>query len=355
MLSAFKKIFVFLSATVLALGMAVSCDGLIYDGEGDCAVTYRVRFRYDMNMKFADAFSHEVDRVTLYVLGEDGSIIWTKTESGDALAAEDYSMVVDVPAGRYDLLAWCDAGDKGSFTVAKAAEKAGLKCSLNVKTAGDGSSYVDSDLDRLYYGYLAGADFTADEGTVEATVNLTKDTNHFSVILQHISGDPMDKSKFSFSIVADNAFMDWDNSLIGNEMVSYNAWSVESGSANVEKYKTSSAGAIFPVAETAEAATKATASLNLVTAELTTGRLVKGRQPRLNVTNLESGKEVLSVPLIDFALLVKGKYNERMDDQEYLDRQDDYSMIFFLDDQDRWINTFIYINSWKIVLQDENL
>lgn len=69
MLSAFKKIFVFLSATVLALGTTVSCDGLIYDGEGDCAVTYRVKFRYDMNMKFADAFSHEVSRVTLYVLG----------------------------------------------------------------------------------------------------------------------------------------------------------------------------------------------------------------------------------------------------------------------------------------------
>ncbi len=353
MLSAFKKIFVLLSATVLALGTTVSCDGLIYDGEGDCAVTYRVRFRYDMNMKFADAFSHEVDRVTLYVLGEDGSIILTKTESGDALAAEDYSMVVDVPAGRYDLLAWCDTGDNGSFTVAKAAEKTGLKCSLNAKTAGDGTSYVDSDLDKLYYGYLAGADFTADEGTVEVTVNLTKNTNHFSVILQHISGDPMDKSKFSFSIVADNAFMDWDNSLIGNDAVSYNAWSVESGSANVEKYKTSTAEPLSLVAEPVEAT--ATASLNLVTAELTTGRLVKGRQPRLNVTNRESGEEVLSVPLIDFALLVKGKYNERMDDQEYLDRQDDYSMIFFLDDQDRWINTFLYINSWKIVLQDAEL
>lgn len=351
MLSAFKKIFVFLSATVLALGTTVSCDGLIYDGEGDCAVTYRVKFRYDMNMKFADAFSHEVSRVTLYVLGGDGSIIWSKTESGDALAAEDYSMVVDVPAGRYDLLAWCDSGDYGSFSVAKADDKTDLKCSLNTKTATDGTPYVDSDIDRLYYGYLAGADFTADEGTVVATVNLMKDTNHFSIVLQHISGEPMDKSKFSFSIVADNAFMDWDNSLIlqgkpeerpaPETSVDYRAWSVESGSATIEK------------------TTRADASLNVVIAELTTARLFGARndihQPRLNVTNRESGKDVLSVPLIDFALLVKGKYNEAMEDQEYLDRQDDYNMVFFLDDQDRWIKTFIYINSWKIVLQDAEL
>ena len=336
MLSAFKKTFVRLLAMVLACGMTVACDGLIFDGEGDCSVTYKVRFRYDMNMKFADAFAHEVSRVTLYVLGEDGSIVWSRTESGEALAAEDYSMVVDVPAGKYDLLAWCDAGDNGSFSVAKASGKTDLKCSLNAKKSGDGSAYVDSDLDRLYYGYLSGADFTADEGESVATVSLMKDTNHFSVILQHISGDPVDKSKFDISISADNGQMDWDNSLIGTDPVTYRAWSVESGSADIEK-------------------TKADASLNVLVAELTTGRLVAGRQPRLVVRNMESGLTVLSVPLVDFALLVKGKYNAAMDDQEFLDRQDDYNMIFFLDDQDRWVNTFIYINSWKIVLQDTEL
>lgn len=336
MLSAFKKTFVRLLAMVLACGMTVACDGLIYDGEGDCSVAYKVRFRYDMNMKFADAFAHEVNRVTLYVLGEDGSIVWSKTESGEALAAEDYSMVVDVPAGKYDLLAWCDAGDNGSFSVAKAAGKTDLKCSLNARKSDDGSAYVDSDLDRLYYGYLSGADFTADEGESVATVSLMKDTNHFSVILQHISGDPVDKSKFDISISADNGQMDWDNSLIGTDQVTYRAWSVESGSADIEK-------------------TKADASLNVLVAELTTGRLVLGRQPRLVVRNMESGLTVLSVPLVDFALLVKGKYNAAMDNQEFLDRQDDYNMIFFLDDQDRWMNTFIYINSWKIVLQDTEL
>lgn len=351
MLSAFKRIFVKLLAMVLACGMTVSCDGLIFDGEGDCAVTYKVMFRYDMNMKFADAFHHEVNRVTLYVLGEDGSVVWSKTESGEALAAEDYSMVVDVPAGKYDLLAWCDAGDNGSFSVADAKEKTGLKCSLNARLAENGSAYVDSDLDRLYYGYLSGADFTSDEGESVATVSLMKDTNHFSVVLQHISGDPIDKSKFDISITADNGRMDWDNSLIGTDPVSYRAWSVESGSADIEKTSVTA----IPVAEPVEAPTKADASLNVLIAELTTGRLVVGRQPRLVIRNTESGLTVLSVPLADFALLVKGKYNAAMGDQEFLDRQDDYNMVFFLDDQDRWLKTFIYINSWKIVLQDAEL
>ena len=39
-----------------------------------------------------------------------------------------------------------------------------------------------------------------------------------------------------------------------------------------------------------------------------------------------------------------------MDDQEYLDRQDEYNMVSFLDENNRWVNSTIYINSWKVVL-----
>ena len=57
---------------------------------------------------------------------------------------------------------------------------------------------------------------------------------------------------------------------------------------------------------------------------------------------------VARVPVIDYSLLVKGHY-EDMPDQEYLDRQDDYSMVFFLDDEMRWIDAYIYVNAWMVV------
>lgn len=90
-------------------------------------------------------------------------------------------------------------------------------------------------------------------------------------------------------------------------------------------------------------------------AELTVARLVKGQNSRLAVSNNETGEVVFSIPLIDYALLVKGFYNRDMDDQEYLDREDTYDMVFFLDEGDRWVDTHIYINSWKVVLQDTDL
>ena len=97
--------------------MLYACDGLIYDGEGDCSVSYRVKFRYDYNMKFADAFAHEVDVVTLYLLDADGRVVWQRTEQGEALAADGYAMTVDVEPGEYGLLAWCGTTDKGSFSI----------------------------------------------------------------------------------------------------------------------------------------------------------------------------------------------------------------------------------------------
>lgn len=41
-----------------------------------------------------------------------------------------------------------------------------------------------------------------------------------------------------------------------------------------------------------------------------------------------------------------------MSDQEYLDRQDEYNMTFFLDEQNQWINSVILINSWRVVLSN---
>ena len=91
--------------------------------------------------------------------------------------------------------------------------------------------------------------------------------------------------------------------------------------------------------------------IGVAMAELTVGRLVKGHRPILNVYNTY-GVRVISIPLIDYALLIKGHYNSTMSDQEYLDRQDEYNLTFFLDKEDRWVSSSILINSWRVILDD---
>ena len=44
-----------------------------------------------------------------------------------------------------------------------------------------------------------------------------------------------------------------------------------------------------------------------------------------------------------------------MDDQEFLDREDDYVMTFFLDENHKWISSQILIHSWRVVLNNVDI
>ena len=91
-------------------------------------------------------------------------------------------------------------------------------------------------------------------------------------------------------------------------------------------------------------------------AEFTVSRLMTTTNPILSIYNVEDNDRcVLSIPLKDYALLVKGNYNRQMDDQEYLDRQDEYNLTFFLDEFGNWATSMIIINSWSVVLNQSEI
>lgn len=321
-----------------------ACDSVIYDDEGDCTVTYRLKFRYDWNMKFADAFPHEVKSVSVYAFDKTGTLVWQKTDKGDALAQEGYSMELDLEPGDYDLIAWCGLDNDGthgeSFTVPQmtvgTSTKADLTCKMNRKYADNGTAYVDEDLYGLYHGTLSvSLPESIEGGDYIYTLPLMKDTNHLRVILQHLSGEDVDVSKFTFTLEDENGYMNYDNSLLADENIIYRTWNTESGQAGVDVDKDG----------------KTITSVKVAIADLTTARLIEGRKMFLTIRN-NKGEMVVHVPFIDYALLIKGYYNSGMSDQEFLDRQDEWSMTFFLDENDYWLNTSIYINSWRVVLNN---
>lgn len=335
-----SKIGSFVLSLAFAAGTLVSCDSL-YDYEGDCSVTYRVKFCYDKNLKFADAFAYEVQSVTLYVLDQSGRVVWQRSESGEALAAEDYAMTVEVDPGTYDLMAWCGLGDGRSFTVPAVGTGEGretLACTLN-RNRDESGAYVKDHLESLFHGYLENQTFPDSEGEHVVTLPLTKNTNRVRVVLQHLSGETVDKNKFDFTVTDENGLMNWDNSLLEDEPIVYRAWRVDTGTAEVD-----------PVG-----GERIANSVSVAVAELTVARLVEGQRPTLTVTNKDTGLKVLSIPVIDYALLVKGQYGKEMSDQDYLDRQDEYNMTFFLDERGDWASARVLINGWMVVLSDVNI
>lgn len=333
-----KRFFVLL--IVLAGFMATACESAIFDEEGDCSVNYRIRFKYDMNMKFADAFNNCVGSVHLFAFGPDGVLAYHKSEGGEILKNEDYAMDVDLQPGKYTLVVWGGLSDGNSFNLCTSIAEGSttleqLQCEMKKEYDQAGNAFVDDDLNNLFHG-MKSVDLPDEPGTHTRTVSLTKNTNVVRVVLQHLSGKDIMPGDFIYEITDDNGYFAHDNTVLDDEEVDYYPWSEYSGTAGVYSAKTVTA-------------------VNVTVAEFTVSRLVVENNPRLTIYNSENNEKVLSIPLKDYALLVKGNYNKKMDDQEYLDRQDEYNLTFFLDENDKWASSRIIINSWHVVLQNSDL
>ena len=334
-------------ASVCLLAMS-SCNSWLYEEEGDCSVYYRLKFRYDRNLKWADAFANEVSSVHLYAFDTSGVLVWQQEERIEP-AAEDYSMTLDLPAGDYRLLAWCGLQNDGeheeSFSVPEArigeTRMEALQCALNRKRDGSGA-YSDERLYRLFHGALdVSLPSNDDGGSYDYTMYLTKNTNHVRVILQHLSGEDVDVERFSFRIDDENGLMAHDNGLLEDENITYRPWKTQNGEAGLGKDDT-----------------RAVINVKGAIADLTVGRMVDTHRSRmfLTIANKENGQTVARIPVIDYALLSKDyyeeEYNRTMTDQEFLDREDDYVMTLFLDEDNRWISSYILIHSWRVVLNN---
>ena len=340
------RIFKTLSRLVLGAGclMALaSCDKTIYDDGGVC--TPEVRFTYDWNMKFADAFTPEVRTVSLYVFDAQGKYLRTYTSTSnslilDGIADGSYTFVALSTWTRTEALVTPLAFSVPALTVGTSTV-----ADLTAKLAVEGTE-VTTDINPLYHSYDGKDNVYVLPATVKGNtvsigskadnvIPMMKDTNSIRVSLQQISGLHLDLDDYIFTIESANTQYNGDNSFIADApRVTYSPWAVESGHADIEGIE----GDV----------------LNVVVAEFTVGRLVPADKPMLTITNRE-GQVVFRIPVTDYLLLVKGNYNRQMTDQEYLDRQDEYTMTFFLDENGDWFNSRILINGWVIVRNNETL
>lgn len=332
-------------AACLVLATLISC-GSIYEDEGDCTPYYYVQFVYDHNMKFADAFANEVEDVNLYVFDSNDKFVTLFSERGDVLQSDGYKMRLPLAPGHYTIVAWCGLyGKNGSYSLPDVTPGVTtlqeLNCRLDDREYKDNGEVSVGEIDDLFHG-IQTYDLPDSYGDHVFKMPLKKNTNYVRVVLQHLSGEDINADDFKFTITDDNGTLGYDNSPLDDELLTYNAWYTAQGTAGVESR-----------------ADDGMTSVSVAVAELTVNRLVKDKDTKARLTVTRSKPEadgtyktVLSIPLVDYALLVKGYYNKDIDDQEYLDRQDEYNLTFFLDDNDNWLSSSIIINSWRIVLSD---
>lgn len=314
----------------LILAVGLSCS-TIFTNQEDCPRGVSLRFIYDYNMEYANAFHSKVHCVSVYVFDEAGNHVMTVGETSDVLRNEDYRMPLVLDPGNYTLLAYGGlACPDRSFDIT----------SYNAKASGShiNDMYVnlkhddfvsDQSLHHLFYG-AADVEVSHEDEFLETDVYMMKNTNNIRLVLQQANGKSLEADDFIFRIIDDNSCMDKSNAVVPKGMVTYKPWTIgESMVGTAEDGET---------------------PISVAFAELSTSRLTTGTSPKLIVQNAETGEDIINIPLNQYLLLLKSELYSEMGAQEFLDRESEWSLIFFLDDGLRWINTRIVINDWVVRL-----
>lgn len=201
----------------LSVGL-YACDWIHDDSLPLCE--FRLYFKYDYNMKFADAFQHEVDFVTLFFCDQEGNFLFQRRIEKSELD-ERNSIALDMEPGTYQVVTWAGL-DKGSYAwndPAEASQAVERAQDVKVRTLREDDTTQPNELRPLWHSLDT---FTVTRDMPEAdTISLAKNTNKLRVVLQNVMGEDMDVNNFSFRIVADNGYMDYDNSLLQDPTIHY--------------------------------------------------------------------------------------------------------------------------------------
>ncbi|MDE7343370.1 MAG: FimB/Mfa2 family fimbrial subunit [Muribaculaceae bacterium] len=332
-------------ASLLMLLLSGSCS-MVTDDPVACPARLSVRFVYDYNIKFADAFQHEVKSVNVWAFGSDGSLAWSGSASGDALAESDFKIDTPLDEGSYEFVAWCGLEGNEDFELATYTPASREELEMALRTLpGDVSR---SHLAGLYHGYTGVVDYEVDPyrpSFKTVSIPLMKDTKDIRVMLQHLDGSEIDNRDFTCTITTADAGLGWDNALLPSPMVTYSPWEV--------RYGVTTAPGTTERPDEADGSRTITTVASLLF-DMSTSRLSTSRPATLTIHRNWDDRDIIRINLIDYLLLVKGHYGE-MGDQEYLDRQDDYSIVFFIDKNSNWnVAGGIFINNWAVVPPQEN-
>ncbi|MCL3850590.1 FimB/Mfa2 family fimbrial subunit [Parabacteroides sp. GYB001] len=315
-----KSLIRYIALSLFLVGSLIMTSCGVFDEDlPECRLF--VKFKYDYNMLFTDAFHTQVDKVELYVFDKYGKFLFKQAEEGSVLATGDYLMPVVLPVGEYRFMAWAGAHD--SYDIAPLQTGVSDVSDLKLRLKREESLIIDEELEPLWYGEITQVDFT---GTIHQTevIDLIKDTNKVRFVFQGATEDAwgVNMNDYDYEIVESNGYLAHDNSLLEDDILSFRPYHMEQK------------------------------NLAAATIELNTMRFVEDRDVRFVVTDKTTGQKVFDINLTDFLAMTKIEgYN--MSVQEYLDRESEYKIIFFFTERDPWLAMQININGWTWYFQTE--
>lgn len=329
-----------------------SCDSLMHDDLPPCETGAYLHFVYDYNIQRADMFNDHVGGLVVFVYDENGKFV-TRQEAANSslvqpLKSHDFAMQLQLQPGKYRFAAF--AWQK-AYSETLAAR--GAKFRVEMPQQGEDISRLHATLDRqqgivenqampldtLWQGLSKGIVEVKSLEMVHDTISLVRDTKELTLSLHQIDA-PADISveDFSFEITCANGTIGHDNSLWEDERLTYKpyfTWDTDfRDEAGNVKERTAHAAMMFsrlvlyPVAQNEQNA-------------------------MLSIFNKKTGEEVVRINLADCLAQGRGAFDYlNYSPQEFLDREYDYHLDFFLKGGEwQYANLSISVLSWSKRIQ----
>lgn len=307
--------FVFISAALLYSGCSWVDDNL-----SDCPSGCWLRLSYTYNMLDVDAVSTQVKNATVFVLDAKGSCILREDVDSLTLLQHNYMIKLPaLPASEYAVLVWAGLADAHyQYT------------SSVVRLSRDEMGEQSDPIASLFHGRLD--NITIDGQYKVLEVPLTKNTNTLSCVLQSSNDVKIEKEAFRLELTARNGLIDHRNIPMDTACICYLPFTQNS----IE-----------------------TEGLQIVHLGLNTLRLLENDDTQLTLIYTPSGEPVFSIPLSQYLILSGQVHVPDMKTQEYLDRQDQYNLLFFLvpteNPQSPFLCMQMEVNGWRVRLNDAEL
>lgn len=307
--------------TLLCVGLLTSCSA-VYEDLDPCPTGADVRLTYNNNMQGDDLFNQAVHCAKLLVYDANGIFIGEYDYNGGN------TMGVDLPVGSYHAIAYGGMSCEDATYAFSNPLEAGHHYST-IETYLKGTRAEVSD--GLHHHFHGMGDFTITEEDlthIAATIDLTKNTNAFHVVLKYADNSSIRSDYFTYSITADNALLDHANNIVKqNDVVIYHPYGFDTTRAQE----------------------------NIVKANFAVGRLQSDTETHLTVKT-KYGNTVVDIDLMQYLAKVKEYELKDASLNEYLDRQDEWTLEFTLEPEgDKIAGLTFKINDWEIIINNFNL
>ena len=334
-----------------------------------------LQFDYTYNVKQADAFAAEVKNINVYAFDENGKFFDSYIESREKFETGHTMEITGLKDGKYTFV--CLARDRQvmsraeddemEFSFASLTPGVSTIDDLTERMGKDNGEGIKNDKEfAALYTAKTQVDFqrlnqNGNEGTVvTSTLSLMKCTKTYRIVLLPYENDQADfkPENFDVRIEGSAAWLDHKGEKVKNEKITYLPYNMERR-ANYD-------GAHTEVNE--EPVDQA------LIYDLSSSRMFERQNDRRAVRdgdkNNYDDKRIIITDLRDkdhpielfnhslpwFLALCGEKVNQNWDDQEYLDREDHYVLMFYVSDKrDYNMITKVNVNGWNVNIKDTEL